>query len=81
MTTDEIIADVTAALDLPAGSIPLHIAVIAEYAQPGSDNAPGRSRLALASDDDLAPWAAMGMYAFAKQLELNDVIDGREVDE
>ncbi len=79
-TTDEIIGDVLGAAELPAGSIPLHVIVIIEYANPGSDNAPGRARLCTLSDENLPPWTSIGMLRFAEQLELDDVADCRDSD-
>jgi hypothetical protein len=81
VNTDEILRDPLAALALPDGAIPLHVIVLAEYAEPGSDNMPAVNRLATVSDDDLTLWTSVGILRFAQQLELNDVADRREEDD
>lgn len=81
MTVDEILADPIDGLNLPTGAIPLHIAVIVEYSEPGSDNFPARSRLALVADEDLPPWTEIGMLRFAEQMTLDDIADEREAGE
>ena len=73
MTVDEILADPVAALGLPDGAIPLSIIVIAEYAEPGSDERPSARRLAMNTDDDMPPWTSIGMLRYAIQLELDAV--------
>lgn len=77
-TVDEILADPLAALDLPSGSIPVSVIILAEYANPGSDNHPNRRRLAIISDDDLPPWTSIGMLRYAQQLEYDSVGDEDE---
>jgi len=77
-TTDEILADPIAALDLPDGAMPLSAIVLVEYARPGED---GRKRLALVSDDDLPPWVSIGMLRFAAQLEYDAVGPGMADDD
>lgn len=73
MNVDEIIADPLLALDLPIDAIPLSIVMLAEYAEPGSDESPSRRRLAVISDDDLPPWTALGMLRFACELEFDAI--------
>lgn len=81
MTVDEILADPIEGLNLPSGSISLHITVIVEYSEPGSDNFLARSRLALVADEDLPPWTEIGMLRFAEQMTLDDIDDEREAGE
>lgn len=77
-SVDEILASPLTAIELPPGAIPLHAVVIVEYAEPGSDNAPGRNRLGVISDDEMPPWSCIGMLRFAAELELDTV---RRVDD
>lgn len=73
MNVDDVLADPSAALELPQGAVPVSVIVLAEYVEPGSSDRPGVRRLAVAADDDLAAWSALGMLRFALQLELNEV--------
>jgi hypothetical protein len=70
MNADEILANITEALNLPAGAVPIHVIVIAEYADPSAEEWPGRTRLASASDDDCPPWSCVGMIRFAELMQL-----------
>jgi hypothetical protein len=75
MTVDELLTNPVAACDLPDGAIPLHAIVLIEYAEPGSDTVPQRSRLAHYSDDEISLWTSIGMLRFALALELGSVSD------
>lgn len=77
MTADEVLSDPCAALDLDAGCVPLHVVLIVEYAEPGSDDAPGRNRMASVTDDAMPPWLSIGLLRFAQQLELDEVKNHR----
>jgi len=61
MTVDEVLADPAAACELPDDAVPIHVLVIVEYAEPGSDDEPGVARLTITADDTLTVWGALGM--------------------
>jgi len=75
MNADEILADPTLALDLPNGAILTHIVVIAEYADPSSDEWPGRVRMSSVSDDECSPWMCVGLVRFAELMQLKAKMD------
>ena len=72
MTVDEVLANPAAAVELPDGAVPVHVLVIVEYAEPGSDNEPGIARLAVGVDDALPLHLALGMLHYAELVQLDE---------
>jgi len=73
MNVDQILNDTLGALELPDGAIPVSVIVLCEYAEPGADNAPGRLRLAMCSDENMPPWTSLGMMRYATEIEIAEI--------
>ena len=73
-SVDEIIAHPVECIGLPERSLPVNIVLLIEYVEPGSDNHPGRPRLATISNEGATPWVVIGMCEFAKAMEANSVL-------